>query len=72
MTKTKICTTTIGSFPKPNYLPIIDWFDSARGEDGMNTVKTTLEYTKYNENKSSKDELLFLRAASEIINIQFL
>ena len=70
MTKKKIHTTTIGSFPKPKYLPIIDWFDSARGEDGMNTVKTTLEYTKYNENKSSKDELLFLRAASEIINIQ--
>ena len=37
MNKNKILTTTIGSFPKPDYLPIMDWFDSARGEDGMNT-----------------------------------
>ena len=26
----KLPTTVIGSFPKPDYLPIRDWFDSAR------------------------------------------
>ena len=70
MKKTKIQTTTIGSFPKPKYLPIIDWFDSARGEEGMNTVKTTIEYSLYNKNKKKSDEVLFKRAASEIISIQ--
>jgi methionine synthase II (cobalamin-independent) len=53
MNKNKILTTTIGSFPKPDYLPIMDWFDSARGEDGMNTVKTTIEYTKYHNKKTN-------------------
>ena len=43
MAKKKIITTTIGSFPKPKYLPIMDWFDSARGEEGMNTI--TVSYT---------------------------
>ena len=70
MNKNKILTTTIGSFPKPDYLPIMDWFDSARGEDGMNTVKTTIEYTKYHNKKNESDELLFKRAANEVINIQ--
>lgn len=66
----KILTTTIGSFPKPKYLPIIDWFDSARGKDGMNTVQTTMDYSKYIKNKKETDDSLFERAASEIINIQ--
>ena len=66
MNKNKILTTTIGSFPKPDYLPIMDWFDSARGEDGMNTVKTTIEYTKYHNKKNESDELLFKRAANEV------
>ena len=70
MNKNKILTTTIGSFHKPDYLPIMDWFDSARGEDGMNTVKTTIEYTKYHNKKNESDELLFKRAANEVINIQ--
>ena len=55
MKRTKILTTTIGSFPKPKYLPIIDWFDSARGEDGMNTVKTTIEYSLYHKNKKKSE-----------------
>ena len=70
MAKKKIITTTIGSFPKPKYLPIMDWFDSARGEEGMNTIKTTIEYTNYNKNKKLSDEKLFKKAASEVINIQ--
>ena len=70
MNKNKILTTTIGSFPKPDYLPIMDWFDSARGEYGMNTVKTTIEYTKNHNKKKESDEILFRRAANEVINIQ--
>ena len=63
MAKKKIITTTIGSFPKPKYLPIMDWFDSARGEEGMNTIKTTIEYTNYNKNKKLSDEKLFKKSS---------
>ena len=70
MLKTKIPTTTIGSFPKPTYLPIRDWFDSAREKDGMNTEKTTLEFTRYQKERSHHDEELFLKAAKDIINMQ--
>ncbi len=70
MTKKKILTTTIGSFPKPSYLPISDWFDSARGEEGMNTEKTTLEFTNYIENNENLHEELFIKAAREVLAIQ--
>ncbi len=70
MAKIKIPTTTIGSFPKPDYLPIRDWFDSARGEDGMNTEKITLEFTNYKQNRAENHEELFLKAAKEILTIQ--
>ena len=39
-----LITTTIGSFPKPAYTPIRDWFDSAREKGGMNSPETTRNY----------------------------
>ena len=65
-----IPTTTIGSFPKPKYLPVRDWFDSARNEGVMNSPKTTIDYTKASKFFSEKDEALFERATKEIIDIQ--
>lgn len=65
-----LTTTTIGSFPKPSYLPIRDWFDSARTSTGMNDPQTTKEYSKSFNNFTSKDEELFIKAAKEIIAIQ--
>ena len=54
--KTKSLTTTvIGSFPKPSYLPIEDWFDGARKDGGMNTERVTEEFTDYIEKKSDAD-----------------
>ena len=70
MIRRLIPTTTIGSFPKPDYLPVRDWFDSARSEGGMNASKTTLEYTKASRSLTKNDEALFERAAKEIIDIQ--
>jgi len=70
MKKPRILTTTIGSFPKPRYLPISDWFDSARGMEGMNTEKTTLEFTSYKEKYKDFHEELFLKAAQEVLAIQ--
>jgi len=63
-------TTTIGSFPKPDYLPVRDWFDAARSEGGMNAPKTTLDYTEAMENLTDADEALFVRAAKDVIAIQ--
>ena len=45
-----LLTTVIGSFPKPEYLPIEDWFDAARNEGAMNSERVTENFTKYQEN----------------------
>ena len=29
-----IATTTIGSYPKPDYVPVSDWFSASSGPDG--------------------------------------
>ena len=69
--KTKSLTTTvIGSFPKPSYLPIEDWFDGARKDGGMNTERVTEEFTDYIEKKSDADEKLFIKATKEVISLQ--
>ena len=70
MKKKKILTTTIGSFPKPKYLPIYDWFDSARDLGGMNTSKTTVDFTKYFSQNDASHEKLFIKAAKEVIALQ--
>ena len=35
----KLPTTVIGSFPKPDYLHIRDWFDAARENGTMGLTK---------------------------------
>jgi len=70
MKKEPLVTTVIGSFPKPDYLPIEDWFDAARTDLKMNTSQVTKRYTDYEKNRSAGDEALFVRAAEEIINLQ--
>ncbi len=66
----KILTTTIGSFPKPKYLPIYDWFDSSRKFGGMNTSKTTIDFTNYLNHKEKSDENLYIQAAKDVIEVQ--
>ncbi|MDA9930716.1 cobalamin-independent methionine synthase II family protein [Alphaproteobacteria bacterium] len=66
--KTKLPTTVIGSFPKPDYLPIRDWFDSARDNGTMNAPSVTRNYSQYST--SDEDEALFVRAAEEVIALQ--
>ncbi len=70
MKKHKLLTTTIGSFPKPEYIPIRDWFDSARDQSGMNCPKVTSDHTEYLLNNKTKDEDLFRKATSEVIRLQ--
>ena len=69
MATSKLQTTTIGSFPKPDFLPIRDWFDAARSEGSMNSPKTTTNFTDYSETKAD-DEALYIRAAGRIISLQ--
>ena len=64
----KLQTTVIGSFPKPDYLPIRDWFDSARENGTMGSTDVTLGYTGWKA--SDADEALFRRAAEEVIGLQ--
>ena len=64
----KLPTTVIGSFPKPGYLPIRDWFDSARDNGTMDSPSVTRGYTGYTI--SDADEALFVRAAEEVIGLQ--
>ena len=68
----KLPTTVIGSFPKPDYLPIRDWFDSARDSGTMGRPDITLDYSSWASagTVSAGDEALFRRAAEEVIGLQ--
>ena len=65
-----LVTTTLGAFPKPNYVPVRDWFDLARQTGGMNTAETTRQYSADIEKNKNKHEELFIRAAKEVLDIQ--
>ena len=69
MTRSKLQTTTICSFPKPDFLPIRDWFDAARREGSMNSPKTTKNFTNYSATNTDY-EALFVQAAERIISLQ--
>ena len=56
MKQSSLVTTVVGSFPKPKYLPIEDWFDATRKNQGMNTSKITRLYTDYNKNQNPLKE----------------
>lgn len=64
----KLQTTVIGSFPEPDYVPIRDWFDSAREKGAMDSPAVTRSYSGYA--MSDADEVLFVRAAEEVISLQ--
>ena len=70
MARQPIPTTTIGSFPKPNYLTVKDWFDASREKGGMDSSEITKDYTVASQKFTETDEALFQKAAKEIIDIQ--
>jgi len=68
MTKTPgIQTTTIGAYPKPDYVPIQDWFTAP---EGMTTANATLVYEEALAKAGIDAEALFVRAAREAIEDQ--
>lgn len=61
-----LLTTTIGSFPKPDYLPMPDWF---RNSPSM--VDPTRPYEEFRRAQRTEDlEALFARAARDVIGDQ--
>jgi len=64
MTTVGLPTTTIGAYPKPDYVPVRDWFTV---EDGMSTAKATRLYSQAIATAGEESEALFVRAAREVI-----
>lgn len=65
-----IKTTCIGAYPKPDYVPIIDWFDNKEGEQDMTTTRATQSYEQRLAEAGAEAEALFVKAAAEVINDQ--
>lgn len=65
MAQRRLTTTTLGSFPKPDYVPVRDWFDASRDATGMNDPTVTTTYAA-----DPAHEPLFVRAAKEILDLQ--
>jgi 5-methyltetrahydropteroyltriglutamate--homocysteine methyltransferase len=59
-------TTTIGAYPKPDYVPVIDWFAA----DAMTTSLPTAGYQTALEAMGEAAEEVFTRAAAEVIGDQ--
>ena len=60
-------STVIGSFPKPNYLKITDWF---KADGGTDTAYPTKLYNKEIEELGNDVEKIFQKATKEIIDDQ--
>lgn len=64
-----ILTTCIGAYPKPDYVPIIDWFQQQGGLAGS-SGNITRQASKAMEAYSEKDEALFVKATKAAVNDQ--
>lgn len=62
-------TTCIGAYPKPDYVPVSDWFtEDGALTDSASTV--TRQYTERMGNLSAEDEALFQRATKFAVEEQ--
>ncbi|MEQ8666992.1 MAG: cobalamin-independent methionine synthase II family protein [Rhodospirillales bacterium] len=57
-------TTCIGAYPKPDYVPVQDWFQV---EDGMSTSKVTQRYAEDLARAGEEAESLFGKATAEAV-----
>ena len=62
-----LTTTCIGAYPKPGYVPIIDWFDNREGQQDMTTTRATTSYLERLGAAGGEAEALFRKAAAEVI-----
>ena len=63
-----IITTTIGAYPKPEFLKVSDWFYG--NEDGPDTAHPTARYADEIAQLGNQAEKLFVAAAEEVIKDQ--
>jgi len=61
-------TTTIGAFPKPDFLDVTDWFDQEAG--GPDSTDPTQRYSEDLERLGDEAEAQFVRAADAVIRDQ--
>jgi 5-methyltetrahydropteroyltriglutamate--homocysteine methyltransferase len=60
-----LLTTTIGAYPKPDYVPILDWFQI---KDGHTTSQATRAFNAAEKARAAEDhEALYTKAATEVI-----
>lgn len=64
-----ISTTVVGAFPKPDFLPVVDWFRDAEGADTSNPTKN---YEHDIDTMGAEAEALFVRAAKSVIDDQIM
>ena len=62
-----LITTVVGSFPKPSYVPIKDWFDASKKKKGMNTSEVTRLYTDYKKNKITATKNCLLKQQQKLL-----
>ena len=60
-------TTVIGSYPKPSFLKLPDWFNAKGGTD---TKHPTEDYNNAIKSMGDAAESIFLKAAKEVIEDQ--
>lgn len=62
-----IRTTVVGAYPKPDLIPVVDWF---REEGGGDNADPTAKYLDNLADMGDEAEALFVRAADEVIGDQ--
>ena len=62
-----LLTTTIGAYPKPDFLPVPDWFVV---EDGPSSKRPTATYLAALAEMGEEAEALFVRATEAVIEDQ--
>jgi 5-methyltetrahydropteroyltriglutamate--homocysteine methyltransferase len=62
-----LLTTTIGAYPKPDYLPVLDWF---RMEEGTDASHPTEGYLESVAAMGDQAESLFRRATGDVVRDQ--
>jgi 5-methyltetrahydropteroyltriglutamate--homocysteine methyltransferase len=63
-----VATTTIGAYPKPDFLAVGDWFDAAA--DGPDSAEPTARYAEDITRLGDQAETMFARAAEAVIGDQ--
>ena len=63
-----VATTTIGAYPKPDFLAVGDWFDAAG--PGPDRTEPTVRYAEDVARLGEEAESMFARAAEAVIGDQ--